>query len=576
MILIISLWGGLVFRLYVLQVKNAPMLAEKAEKQHEGILKVEPRRGRIIDRNNNILAVSVKVKSVFCVPYEIENEWKTGKVLSEILGLPKGEIMEKLERKAKFCWIKRKISDEETAGISEAKLPGIYMLDEVKRFYPKGSLLSHVIGFVNIDNEGMEGIERSQNGYLKGKAGLARITHDAKGRELLAHRDFIDMPEDGADIVLTIDEVIQNIVEEELEKLFKQFTPKSVSAVVQDVKTGDILAIANCPTFDLNKVGQATPASRKNYALINAYEPGSLFKVITASVALNEKVVDMDEVIYCEQGAYYIGGHTLHDAHPYDSLTFTDVIAKSSNIGTAKVATRLEPDVFYNYITEFGFGKPVGLPLEGEARGRLANYKRWSGTSQFSIAMGHEIMVTVFQMANAISTVANGGRKVNAKLLDRLMDAQGNLLQKFDVSPGDSIIRKDSVQKLLGALIKAVSKEGTAPKAAVEGYTVAGKTGTAQKIINGIYSHSKYISSFYGFLPAEDPKVSITIMVDEPGGSIKGYGGDVAGPSFSTIGSRVMDYLLPKTPSQGAEGVIVKPANPVMGPQPAMPKAGEA
>lgn len=567
-LLVMGLWGGLIYRLYVLQIKNSSVLVEKAEKQQEGILKVEPRRGKILDRNNNLFAVSVKVKSLFCVPYEIENLKESAKYLAEILDLPVKHVEERCKRKTKFAWIKRKLNEEETRKIEKNPVKGIYMLDETKRLYPKGSLLSHVVGFVNIDNEGMEGLERSLNGYLKGKSGLSRILHDARGRELVAERDIIDQPEDGADIVLTIDEVIQNIVEDEIEKVYTDYNAKAVLAVVMNVKNGDILAIANRPTYDPNSVGKAPLLARKNACLINAYEPGSLFKVYTAASVLNERAIDLDDVIYCEHGAYRIPGQTLHDSHPYDNLTFAEVIAKSSNIGFAKASSRISPQTFYQYIMDFGFGKPVGLPLEGEAQGKVWHYKRWSGVSQFSMAMGHEIMVTILQLTKALCTVANGGVSVQPRLLDKLIDSHGRVIQEFKTSEGERIIRKDTVQKLTKGLKMVVSEDGTAEKAAVEGYEVAGKTGTAQKIIEGKYSHSKYVSSFYGFLPADEPEIAITIMVDEP--FKRAYGGEVAAPAFSAIAERVMSYMFPRTLTQMPQTPEVIPS-----PSAALPRASE-
>ena len=541
---VLGLWGGLIYRLYVLQIRNSSVLVEKAEKQQEGILKMEPRRGKILDRNNNLFAVSVKVKSLFCVPGEMENIRESAEYLASVLDLPVKQVMERCSRKAKFAWIKRKLSDEETTRIQEKPVKGIYMLDETKRLYPKGTLLSHVVGFVNIDNDGMEGLERSLNGYLKGKPGLSRILHDAKGRELVAERDIINQPEDGADIVLTVDEVIQNIVENEIERVYTEYNTKAVLAVVMNVKNGDILAIANRPTYDPNNISEYPVSSRKNACLINAYEPGSLFKVYTGASVLNEGVIDLDDVIYCEHGAYRIAGQTLHDSHPLDNLTFAQVIAQSSNIGFAKAVSRISAETFYDYIIRFGFGKPVGLPLEGEARGKVWHYKHWSGVSQFSMAMGHEIMVTILQLTRGLCTVANGGITVHPRLLDKLIDPHGNVIQEFKTEEGERVIREDTVKKLTKGLKMVVSEEGTAEKAAVEGYEVAGKTGTAQKIVDGRYSHSKYVSSFYGFLPADDPQIVITVMVDEP--FKKAYGGAVAAPAFSAIAERVMSYMFPR------------------------------
>ncbi len=539
---IVCLWVGLIFRLYVLQFEKAPFLVEKADRQHEGILKVAPRRGQILDRNGNLLAVSVKVKSVFCVPGEVKNLWKQTKCLEKILGVSRNEMVKKFTRTgSKFCWVKRKISEREMQFLEREKIPGIYTIDEMKRFYPKGSRLSHLIGFVNIDNEGLAGLEGSMNLQLTGKMGLANIVHDAKGQEIVARRDFIELPQDGQDLTITIDEVVQNIVEEEQDMTWKDWTPKGIATVVMQVKTGEILALSNRPTFDLNEPGKAKKEAFKNRVILEAYEPGSVFKVISGTAVLNERLTSLSEVINCEGGAYRIAGHTLHDSSPHDGLTFKMVLAKSSNIGVAKVASRLSQEQLYQHIKAFGFGKTTGLPLWGESPGRVWHYTKWSGYSTAAIAMGHEVMVTPIQMACAITTVANRGVKVNPLLLKELKDKDGHLLETFHSVKGERVMRSETANHLIEALQAAVSDQGTAPMARVPGYSVAGKTGTAQKVEDGRYSHSKYVSSFVGFIPASNPEISITVMVDEP--SKRAYGGTVAAPLFSRIAGRLMPYL---------------------------------
>jgi cell division protein FtsI (penicillin-binding protein 3) len=502
--------------------------------------------------------MSMKVKSVFCVPGEVENIWSTSKTLSPVLDIPRNTLIRRMTRQSRFSWIKRKCSDEETRFLLDHPQKGVYLVDEVKRFYPKGHLLSHVLGFVNIDNEGIEGIEYALNEHLKGRLGKARIQHDARGREILAERFFLEEPVNGANVVLTIDEVIQNIAEEELQKLVEAHAPLGASVVVMDVRTGELLAVSNRPTFDLNEFTRTSSDQRKNRAFVNAYEPGSLFKVVTAAAALNERVTTLDEVIFCEHGAYRVAGQTLNDSHAFDSLSFAEIIAKSSNIGFAKVAFRLKPESFYRYIREFGFGTPTGIALAGEASGRVWHYRKWSGYSPCAIAMGHEVTATPVQMAAAISTVANGGIRIAPKLVARIEDPENGGYELSQKRPPEKrILRPEVSRKLSRALEMVVSEEGTAPDARIEGIPVAGKTGTSQKIVDGRYSHSKHVSSFYGFLPADDPRVSITIMVDEPRG--KTYGGEVAGPAFSAIGERVMHYLFPRPlasirPEQGHPG----------------------
>jgi cell division protein FtsI (penicillin-binding protein 3) len=540
--LMVCLWVGLIFRIYVLQFEKAGFLVEKADRQHEGILKVAPRRGQILDRNGNLFAVSVKVKSVFCVPGEVQEVWKQARFLAGILGVSRNELVKKLTRpNTQFCWLKRKIGDEEAHFLEQKKIPGIYMIDEMKRFYPKGSRLSHVIGFVNIDNEGLAGIEGAMNLPLKGKMGLARIVRDAKGQEIVVRRDFIEQPQDGQDLMLTVDEVAQNIVEEEQDITWKEWSPQGITTVVMQVKTGEILALSNRPTFDLNHPGKAEKEAFKNRVILEAYEPGSVFKVISGTAVLNEGLSWLSEVIDCEGGAYRVAGHTLHDSSPHDGLTFKMVLAKSSNIGVSKVASRLSPEQLYRYVKAYGFGKATGLPLWGESAGCVWHTKKWSGYSTTAIAMGHEVMVTPIQMACAITTVANRGVKVNPLLLKEMRDQEGHVLETFHVVEGETVMRPETADHLIEALQAAVSDEGTAPMARVPGYSVAGKTGTAQKVKDGHYSHSKYVSSFVGFIPASNPILSITVMVDEP--SRRAYGGTVAAPLFSRIAGRLMAYL---------------------------------
>ncbi|MBN2144456.1 MAG: penicillin-binding protein 2 [Candidatus Aureabacteria bacterium] len=539
---IIVLWGGLIYRLLFLQIQSAPVLVKKAEKQQEAVLKVYPQRGKILDRNGNIFAVSMKVKSAFCVPSEVDELWRTAGKLARILDMPKSRLIHKLTRKSHFSWIKRKLTDEETSRIENEGMRGIYLVDEVKRFYPKASLLSHVVGFVNIDNEGLAGLEKSLDHFLRGKTGSATIIHDAKGRELYAKRDFIEKPEDGLDVYLTVDEVIQHIVEEELDKVYETYQAKGAVAIVVDVTNGDILAMANCPTFDLNLPGEFSADKRRNRALVDCYEPGSLFKIVIGAAALNENLISMNDLIDCEKGAYRIGGHTLHDSHPYDVLPFVSVIAKSSNIGCAKVASMMSRETFYHYIRQFGFGQTIGLPLEGELRGKVRNYQRWSGYSQTAMAMGQEIMVTPLQMVFAFATIANKGKKPVGRLIDRIVGPQNQLIRKNEIREGKSIVSPRTAMKLTQALKLVVSKSGTAYEARVEGYSVAGKTGTAQKVENGTYSHSKFLASFIGFVPADHPVLAIGVMVDEPKGKVY-YGGQVAAPGFSVMAERILSYL---------------------------------
>ena len=539
---IFSLFLLLAFQLVCIQMMENPVLDDKAEGQHCVNMRVEAKRGRIFDCNKKVLAMSVPVKSVYADPKLVPSPALAAKKLSAVLGAGERALEERLRRKKRFVWLARKVDDETAARVDMLSLEGIYLTDEMKRFYPNAELLSHVLGFVGIDNDGLEGMELYADAFLRGKPGWRAIVRDGKRREILPFRSQDIPPVDGRDIILTIDAVIQNIAEVELDKAFREFNAKGGSCIVMRPGTGDILAMANVPPYNPNDVGASPMESRRNRAMTDMLEPGSTFKVITGAAALDRGAVVMDDVFFCENGAFRTHGRTLHDHHPYGNLSFLQVIQKSSNIGAAKVGMRLGEEGLHSYIRRFGFGEPTGIDLRGEAAGIVHPLNRWSKLSISRIPMGHEISVTPLQMICAVSAVANGGFLMKPRIIDGIVDSEGNVLRSFTPRVRRQVIGEESSRCMVEVMKAVVSDQGTARRAVLEGYTAAGKTGTAQKIEeDGRYSHRYFFGSFVGFAPADDPAIAVIVVLDEPRPVY--YGGTVAAPVFRSVSQKVLSYL---------------------------------
>ncbi len=529
-------------RLYYLQIFRYEKFAKKALAQHRIEITLPPQRGEIFDRNGEPFAISVAAKSVFADPRKISNPEEIASKLVGILNSDIKTLTQNLSRKKSFVWVERKITEEQVEKITALDLPGIYFLEEPKRFYPKGNRLSHVLGFVGIDSNGLEGLELSFDSYLKGTPGKRVTGRDRKGREIITMRDEEVPPIEGYNVVLTIDEVIQHIAERELEKVCQKFDPAGAMIVVMNPKTGEILALSNRPTYNPNQLETSSSDSRRNRIVTDFFEPGSTFKVITAAAALDQKVVGLNETVFCENGAFWHAGHVLHDTHPYGEMTFQEVIEKSSNIGTAKVAFKLGGPRIYNYIRRFGFGSPTGSGLFGETGGVVYPPKKWSKYSIVAVPMGQEVGVTAIQITNAISTIANKGKLMQPTIVRAIEDDHGNKIKEWKPQEVRQVVSESVAAAVTQALEGVVSKKGTASRASIDGYRVAGKTGTAQKAVPGQgYSKSKYLSSFIGFAPVDDPQICIGIFVDEPKGAY--YGGLVAAPVFSTVAAEVLKYL---------------------------------
>ena len=559
-LILFSYIGMLVFlgyRLFCIQFIQYNNLQGKAKDIHQIEMKLEPKRGNICDRNGNLLAVTVQIPSVYADPSCVKTPFEVATKLAPILNLSEDFLYKRLIKKKRFVWLKRKITHELKESIEKLKLKGIYFREEPTRFYPKGKMASHILGFVNIDNQGLEGIEFVCNKYLCGQPGIRITEKDAKLREVLGWRKKEIPPVNGYEVVLTIDEVIQYIVEEELDEAVKEYNPKSAIIIVLNPYTGEILALTNRPTYDPNKYNKAGSEVIRNRAVTDCFEPGSVFKIFVAAAALNERLFKLKDSIFCENGAYRVKGGTLHDHRPHGVLSFQQVIEKSSNIGMAKVGIRLGKKRLYNYLEDFGFGGKTGILLPGEITGMLWHPLRWSAMSITRIPMGHEVSTTAIQLARASAVIANGGKLIELLIVKRIVDDLGRTVKEFKPEVLKEVIDSRAISDLKIALTGVVSSHGTAIRARLSDFPVAGKTGTAQKLNpDGSYSHSCFVSSFIGFVPVDKPRLLILSVFDSPRPVY--YGGVVAAPVFKNIAQRVLSYLNVEPKQENKDTIVAK------------------
>ncbi|MFQ3671800.1 MAG: penicillin-binding transpeptidase domain-containing protein [Verrucomicrobiia bacterium] len=518
---------------------------------------VAPRRGAILDANHRVMAQTLVVHDLridgqlaYADPSSIHR-------LCDALGLDPQEVWARLTPTNRYSLLLSDLNEEHSALIASLKLRPARLIPRMRRAYPQTYQASHVVGWVNraeittdIDGKSIEietgagGIERVMESYLRGIPGERRVIKDATRRSIPAFET--DIPaRPGFNVVLTLDTGIQHIVEQEAARLWDEFRPEALHIIVLRPGTGEILALCNRPTFDPNSRETMTPRNLRNGAIMDSYEPGSTFKLITTAAVLNERMADLNTPVFCENGKFFYAGHTLHDVSPHGMLTVTEALAKSSNIAFAKLALVLGPERLHRYIRLFGFGHPPpppALALPGEQRGILRPADRWSNVSITRVPIGYEIAATNLQMTLAVGAIANGGNLMEPRLVKGIVDAEGRAIKQFLPRVVRPVIDRDTSWRLRQAMRHAVSADGTALKAAVPGFSVGGKTGTARKWVNGQYSTKEFRSSFIGFLPAFAPEVVISILVDEPKGQTY-YGGSVAAPAFRNIGSKVAAHL---------------------------------
>jgi len=550
---VLVLFIGLLFfflgKLVLFQFFRSSFLLDLAARQHTYYLELEPKRGSIFDRQMRPLAINVPTFSLYAVPPQIKNIDLIVEKLGAILGLNRSFVLDRLNRKKQFIWLARKLDINKMEEIKGLGLDGLYFIKESKRSYPNSRLASQLIGFAGLDNIGLDGIEMNYDPYLRGSAGWTLVLRDAKRRDL-ALTDILQPPVDGYSLVLTIDQVVQYITEREIDKIFQKYNAKGATIVVMDVKTGEILALANRPTLDLNEFSKYPVDARRNRAVTDFFEPGSIFKIVTASAALDTGKFTLKDKVFCENGEYRVANHTLHDVHPYGLLAFQDVIAQSSNIGTTKIAQKLGPAVVYDYAKAFGFGASTSSGLTGEVAGILKPVSRWSKTSISAVPIGQEVCVTALQLASAISVIANGGVYMKPLIVRQVIDKKGEVIKSFEPEIVRKVISEETARTMRD-ILTAVVEVGTGKLAQSKFYRLAGKTGTAQKVENGTYSHSKFMASFIGFAPVDDPQIAIVVIVDEPRPYY--YGGVVSAPAFKFIAEDVLKYRQIRSNGDGGQ-----------------------
>lgn len=547
--LLVAFLAALFARLFYIQLLNYERFSAMAEDQHNRVVELEPRRGTIFDRYMDPLALNLDVQSVYCDARSVRDKEHTALVLSRTLGIDPDETIRKLQRDKAFVWIKRKIDQSSYEALVKEKLHGIHFITESKRKYPNDSMASHILGFAGMDNRGLEGLELSFDSYLRGRPGWRHMVRDAKMQTVL-YDELSSVPaQNGHNLVLTIDSVIQYIAEDELGEMARSFDISGGTIIVMEPFSGKVLAMANYPDYDLNRFSEAPAADRKNTAVSSVYEPGSVFKIVTASAAIEEGVVTMDERVYCEKGKFSVRGRVLNDHRPHGDLSFSEVIARSSNIGVVKVAMELGEEKLYEYIQRFGFGKKTGIDMPGEMPGISRPYSAWWRSDITTIPMGQGIAVTPIQLAAAISVIANGGELMTPYVAEKITTWQGADIKISSPVRRRRVIKKETCDKIKKALRDVVT-QGTGRQAASEIYETAGKTGTAQMASpEGGYYPDKYYATFIGFAPLEVPAVSIVVIAEDPRRSY--FGGTVAGPTFKRVAERTLEYLgLPKNVSR--------------------------
>ena len=540
-ILFILFYFLLIYRLYNIQVIQSNKFEEIAQQEHLTSFSIEGERGNIYDRNLKKLVVNVNVQSLFAIPPKIENPRETALKMSLILNLEIKEVLDKLNQKRPFVWIKRKLNETEVEEIKKLNLEGLDFLKESKRFYPKNYLASNLMGFVGIDNQGLEGLELFFDQELKGLPGLVVLERDALGGKIPLSIKELNTHRDGNSIVLTIDEVIQYITEEALDKAYQKYKAKAGVAIVVEPKTGEVLAIAVRPSYDPNYFNKYALDLWRNLAITNTYEPGSTFKIVTIATALEEGVVKLDDQFYCKGWTNY-NRHIFHDIHQHGTQNLTDIVKNSCNVGVIQVGTRLEQKVFEKSIRRFGFGTLTEINLPGEVNGLIRSSKDWSKISLASISIGQEISITPIQLIMAISAIANRGTLMKPLIVKEILDSNQNSVKVFKPKPVRQVVSVETALTMT-KILEQVVIDGTGMEAKLDEYQVAGKTGTGQifDFATGKYSNSAYTSLFVGYVPAENPKISILILLDQPQGSY--YGGTVAAPVFKEIASKVLPYL---------------------------------
>ena len=538
---IFVLWCGVICaRLVYLQIFRYGSFQQRAQHQQQRTEEVSAKRGIIYDRQGRELAMSISVDSVFAVPTEMPNATSTISLIARITKQDPRELLARCHAAKTFCWLARKPEPEISARIHSLNLRGVYFQKESKRYYPKSELAAQVLGYVGMDDAGLSGIEREYEDQLHGRPGQMLISVDARKRWF---GSVEKQPEPGQNVVLTIDEKIQYIAERELETAMDQTKAIAGTVVVANPRTGEILALANRPTFNPNLSKEITPGRLKNHAVSDVYEPGSTFKLVTIAGALEERVTRPDELFDCQMGSIVFNGMRIHDSRPHGLLTVSDVLAESSDVGSIKIGLRLGEDRFYRYIRGFGFGQQTGVELPGETRGMTKPVNRWSKVSIAAISMGQEIGITPLQLVGLISTMANDGVYVAPRIVAATTNPQSAPQQIAFHPLNEHRVISAFTAAEMRQMMQGVVLHGTGTKARLIGYSSAGKTGTGQKVdpATHAYSHTKYVATFAGFAPLNNPAVTVVVVLDSAVGLHQG--GQISAPVFTRIAQQVLEYL---------------------------------
>ncbi|MBN9423531.1 MAG: cell division protein [Candidatus Accumulibacter sp. 66-26] len=546
-LLILSCFGVLLGRSFYLQVLNNDFLQEKGESRYRRDLEVSASRGRIADRNGDVLAISTPMKSVWAIPADARLTPEQAKQLAQLLEIDGKELARKLASDKSFIFLQRQIPPDVAERIAALKLPGIGQNKEYRRYYPTGEMTAHMVGFTGVDDKGLEGVELAFQGQLLGHPGSRSVIKDRRG-QIVEDVGSIKPPQDGRDIRLSLDSKIQYLAYSQLKQAISDNKAKAGGAVVLDARTGEILALANWPTYNPNNRESLSGAQLRNRAVTDTFEPGSTLKPFTAALALEKGKFRFDSIIDTAPGRLTIGKATISDSHAHGLLTVAQIIQKSSNVGAAKMAATLAPQEMWDMFDAVGFGQVPRLGFPGEVGGRLRPWKTWRPIEQATMSYGHGISVSLMQLVRAYTVFARDGDLIPLTLTR----AESPFVQ------GVPVFSPQTAREVRAMLEMAVQPGGTAPKAQIPGYRVAGKTGTAHKLEGGQYAN-KYVSSFVGFAPASEPRLIVAVMIDEPGTG-RHYGGDVAGPVFSAVMSGSLRTLgiAPDAPLQVAQSPAAK------------------
>jgi cell division protein FtsI/penicillin-binding protein 2 len=542
--LLLSLWASVVVaRLAELQLAEGSRYRARAQRQQERRIEVSPMRGSIFDRAGRPLAVSVEVSSVYAIPDDVRDPAKAAVVLCGHLGLSPATLLERLTQKKGFVWLARKVDRAAAAAVRAARIPGVHLVAETKRFYPKGSLASAVLGYVGLDDKGLGGLEHSYDGTIRGKPGeIVALTDARRSTYGEAEAPNVRPPQEGASLVVSLDSGIQFAAECELSAAVAGAQARSGVLILLDPSDGSILAMATAPGFDPNEYGRYPAEARRNRAIADAYEPGSSFKIVTGALALEHSLVTLDETIDTGDGTIRVGNTVIseHDRKQFGALTLAEVFEHSSNVGIIRVGLRLGPQRLWDGATALGVGRPTGIDLPGENAGIFRRPERWSALSNATISMGQEVSLTSLQLARVAAAVANGGRLVRPQLVRRIAHPDGRVETLAPREP-ERVLSEETARTVRDLMVGVVER-GTGRKAAIPGFVVAGKTGTAQKAGVGGYQPGHYVASFVGFAPSENPKIVGLVLIEEPRGG-RYYGGDIAAPVFARVVSQALGIL---------------------------------